>query len=61
MILGDFDGVVCVPKADAAEILKAGAKKQEAETQQMAETEADTLNREWVDKALHDAGCEFIE
>jgi regulator of RNase E activity RraA len=61
LILGDLDGVVCVPKADAAQILKGTIKKHEAETKQMAETEAGTVNREWVDKALRDAGCEFID
>ncbi len=61
LILGDLDGVVSVPKADAAAILKATIKKHEAETRQMAETEAGTVNREWVDKALLEAGCEFID
>jgi regulator of RNase E activity RraA len=61
LILGDLDGVVCVPKADAADILKAAIKKHEAETRQMAETESGTVNREWVDKALTEAGCEFID
>lgn len=61
LILGDLDGVVCVPKVDATDILKATIKKHEAETKQMAETEAGTINREWVDKALKEAGCEFID
>jgi regulator of RNase E activity RraA len=60
LILGDLDGVVSVPKANTAEILKAAIKKHESETRQMAETEAGTVNREWVDKALRDGGCEFI-
>lgn len=61
LILGDIDGVVCVPKADAAAIFKAATKKHEAETKQMAETEAGVVNREWVDKVLKEAGCEFID
>jgi len=61
LILGDLDGVLCVPKADAADIFKAAVKKHEAEMTQMAETEAGTVNREWVDKALTEAGCEYIE
>ncbi len=48
-------GVLCVPKADAADIFKAATGKHEAET------EAGTINREWVDKALRDAGFEFID
>ncbi len=61
LILGDLDGVVCVPKADAADILKAAIKKHEAETKQMTETEAGTVNRDWVDNVLKEAGCEFID
>ncbi|WP_353622875.1 hypothetical protein [Aliirhizobium terrae] len=61
LILGDLDGVVSVPKADAADILKATIKKHEAETKQMAETEAGTVNRNWVDKVLKEAGCEFVD
>ncbi len=61
LILGDLDGVLCVPKADAADIFKAAVKKHEAEMMQMAETEAGTVNREWVDRALTEAGCEYIE
>lgn len=61
LVLGDLDGVVCVPKADAAAILAATIKKNQAENKQMAETEAGTVNRDWVDKALIEAGCEFID
>lgn len=61
LILGDLDGVVCVPKADAAAILAATIKKNQAENKQMAETEAGTVNRDWVDKALIEAGCEFVD
>ena len=61
LILGDIDGVVCVPKAHAADVLKGTIKKHEAEAKQMAETKAGTVNRDWVDKALKEAGCEFLE
>jgi len=61
LILGDLDGVVCVPKAAAADVLKATIKKHEAETKQMMETEAGTVSRDWVDKVLKEAGCEFID
>lgn len=61
LILGDIDGVVCVPKAHAADVLKGTIKKHEAEAKQMAETKAGTVNRDWVDKVLKEAGCEFLE
>ena len=60
LILGDADGVVCVPQADAATVLAAAQKKQAAEDRQMRDTLAGTLDRSWVDKALEAAGCEMI-
>jgi len=61
LILGDLDGVVSVPKAEAATIALAAVRKHEAETKQMTETEAGTVKRDWVDIALREAGCEFID
>lgn len=61
LILGDFDGVVAVPQEEAAAILAATEKKQAAETRQMAETEAGTLDRTWVDKTLQDLGCLWLD
>ncbi len=61
LILGDFDGVVAVPKSGAAEVLAAARKKHAAEIRQMADTEAGNLDRNWVDKALEAGGCAFID
>lgn len=61
LVLGDFDGVVAVPRFNADDVLARTRKKNEAENRQMAETEAGTLDRSWVDEALRKAGCEFIE
>lgn len=60
LILGDADGVVCVPCADAATVLEGARKKKAAEDRQMRDTLAGTLDRSWVDKALEAAGCELI-
>ena len=60
LILGDADGVVCVPRADAATVLEGARKKKAAEDRQMRDTLAGTLDRSWVDKALEAAGCELI-
>ncbi|MEK1947519.1 MAG: RraA family protein, partial [Ensifer adhaerens] len=38
LMLGDIDGIVCVPKADAEAVLKATRAKQDAEAKQMAAT-----------------------
>ncbi len=61
LILGDFDGVVAVPRAQAEAILAATRKKHAAETKQMEETEAGTVDRAWVDEALKAAGCVFLD
>lgn len=61
LILGDWDGVVAVPQ-DLAETVYAAAKaKNEAEDRQMDATEAGTIDRSWVDKALERLGCEFVD
>ncbi|MEI4488664.1 RraA family protein [Frigidibacter sp. MR17.14] len=61
LVLGDGDGVVVVPREEADAILAATRKKQAAEQKQMDETLAGTLDRSWVDRALRDAGCVFID
>lgn len=59
VIIGDWDGVLCVPKADAAAILEATEAKNAAEVEQMSAIAAGRLDRSWVDKALRDKGCSF--
>lgn len=61
LILGDSDGVLSVPIDAAEEVYARTVAKQEAETRQMAEIEAGTNNRGWVDAALKRLGCEMPE
>ena len=61
LILGDYDGVLAVPQDHAEAVLAATRKKHAAETKQMEQTRAGTLDRSWVDKALIAAGCEFVD
>lgn len=61
LVLGDSDGVVAVPAAAAETVLAATRKKHEAEARQMSETEAGTLDRSWVDKALERLGCSYVD
>lgn len=59
LVLGDDDGVLCVP-LDATETVYAQAKaKHEAEEKQMAVIKAGTVDRSWVDAALKRLGCEI--
>ncbi|MBP1852769.1 RraA family protein [Rhizobium halophytocola] len=59
IIIGDSDGVLSVPLADAEEILAKTQAKQDAETQQMQAIAAGTNDRSWVDAALKKLGCAF--
>ncbi|RYH06565.1 RraA family protein [Tropicimonas sp. IMCC6043] len=59
IMIGDSDGVLCVPLADAEEILKKTQAKQDAETRQMKAIAEGTNDRSWVDKALKEKGCVF--
>lgn len=59
LVLGDGDGVVAVATAEAEAVLAATRRKNDAEARQMAETEAGTVDRAWVDKALEKLGCTY--
>ena len=52
LILGDDDGLVCVPVAQADEVYKAAHKKHEAETKQMEAIGQGQNDRAWVDATL---------
>lgn len=57
IMIGDSDGVLCVPIDGADEILKSTQAKSAAEIKQMAAIEAGTNDRSWVDRALKERGC----
>ncbi len=59
IVIGDSDGVLAVPQAEAAEILKKTQAKQDAETRQMQAIAQGTNDRSWVDAALKKLGCAF--
>lgn len=61
LILGDSDGVLAVPFEATEEVYARTAAKQEAEARQMAEIEAGTSDRSWVDAALRRLGCAMPE
>ncbi len=59
IVIGDSDGVHCVPLADAEEVLKKTQAKSDAEINQMKAIAEGTNDRAWVDAALKRLGCEF--
>jgi regulator of RNase E activity RraA len=60
LILGDGDGVLCVPFEEVDSVLASTEAKQQAEKTELAEIEAKTNDRSWVDKILENKGCEYI-
>ncbi|RDE07677.1 RraA family protein [Pelagibacterium lacus] len=58
-IIGDDDGVVCVPYDMVAKVLPAAEEKQRAEVAQLARIKDGTVDRTWVERALADSGLAF--
>ena len=61
IILADPDGVIAIPRRDAATILEDAKKFQAADEGKLEKTREGTINRSWVDKALADKGFEIID
>jgi RraA family protein len=57
LVLGDGDGVLCVPFALTDAIYKAAKAKNDAETKQLAAIRAGRSDRSWVDATLQRVGC----
>jgi RraA family protein len=58
LILGDADGMLCVPMAHADTILAAARQKVTAEQTTLADIAAGRLDTSWVDRTLQRIGCE---
>ncbi|MBV8925234.1 MAG: RraA family protein [Bradyrhizobium sp.] len=57
LIVGDGDGILCVPFEAADEVLKATEAKHQAEIKQLAAIKEGKLDRAWVDATLTRLGC----
>jgi len=57
LIVGDADGFLCVPHADAEALLAATRQKMEAEKKMLADIAAGKLDRSWIDATLQRIGC----
>lgn len=57
LIVGDADGLLCIPYDDAEEILAATRKKVEAEKKALADIAAGKLDTTWIDITLSRIGC----
>jgi regulator of RNase E activity RraA len=61
LVLGDDDGLLCVPLDEAEVIQAAAAAKHAAEEKQVANIEAGTHDASWVDATLRRLGCEGLD
>jgi regulator of RNase E activity RraA len=60
LIVGDDDGIVCVPFDQTEEVYAAADKKQRGEEATMAAIKAGAVDRTWVERALKEGGCEGL-
>lgn len=61
IIVGDPDGVIVIPRKDAAAILIDAKAFMEADAAKLPKAKDGTQNRAWVDKALEAKGFEIID
>ena len=61
IILADPDGIIVIPRQDAAAILEDAKKFQAADEKKLAAAKDGTANRSWVEKALTEKGYEIID
>lgn len=58
LIVGDADGVLCVPYEELEPVLAAATRKSAAEVKTLQDIAAGTLDTSWVDAALERIGCD---
>jgi RraA family protein len=57
LIVGDEDGLLCVPRDEAEAILAATHEKMEAEKKMLADIAAGRMDTSWIDATLKRIGC----
>lgn len=58
LIVGDADGLLCVPYEQAEALLTATLQKMEAEKKMLADIAAGALDTSWIDATLKRIGCD---
>lgn len=61
IIVGDSDGIIVIPKNDAARILEDAKKFTAKDHAKVLEAYKGTLDRTWVEKAIAEKGFEIID
>lgn len=57
LMIGDSDGILCIPFGAVEAVLAATSAKQAAEAKQMADILAGSSDRSWIDASLKRLGC----
>lgn len=57
LVIGDADGILCVPYEQAQELLQAAREKQVIEARMIEEIASGTYDHQWVDDTLKRIGC----
>ena len=61
IVVGDTDGVIVIPRLDAAALLEAAEKFSANDKAKVEAAKNGTADRSWVEKSLEDKGCEIID
>lgn len=61
LVIGDDDGLLCVPYAEAAHLLAAAQAKQDVEARMVAGIADGSYDRSWVDATLKRLKCQMPE
>jgi len=61
ILVGDEDGVVVIDPSEAADILEKTKDTMAKEAKKLKEIDEGTSDRSWIDIALREKGCEFID
>ncbi len=61
LMLGDEDGLLCVPMAEVVPVYEAAYAKHALEERMLADIAADRLDTAWIDQALARLNCEVIK
>lgn len=59
VIVGDGDGLLVLPQAEIAAVIELAKAQGEKEAATLEAIRKGTLDRKWVDQALHEKGCDF--
>ena len=61
VIVGDADGVICIPRKDAPAVLEAAKKFQANDRKKEAASKDGSVDRSWVERSLEAKGFEIID